>query len=62
MEKFTLVRGRDTVTVRERGLEQLLSQGWELVGAEKPEDITIPQVTSVDSGPIKVRAPRKKQS
>lgn len=30
---YTLVRGRETMRVRERGLQTLLDQGWQILGA-----------------------------
>jgi hypothetical protein len=58
MEWITVTRGRDTLRVRPRGLDALLAQGWQVVGANQvPEQSTV-QVTTQDSGPIKVR-PRK---
>ena len=59
MDYIRVKKGRDTMRVRPRGLDTLLAQGWELVGAEKPE-VSKPQATPIDAGVIKVRAPRKR--
>lgn len=59
MEWYTVQKGRGQMNVRARGLQQLLDQGWELVGAEKPEEPKTPQATPVDSGPIRAKSPRK---
>lgn len=59
MEWYTVKKGRDTMNVRPRGLEQLLAQGWRLEGANQEPEASKPLATPVDSGPIKVK-PRKK--
>jgi hypothetical protein len=56
VERIVMRKGRDEFRVAPRGVEKLLKEGWERIG--NPQALT-PEVTPVDSGPIKVRAPRK---
>lgn len=43
MEWLTVTNGKESRRVRPRGLDDLLSQGWTLVGAKDPEQPQVAQ-------------------
>lgn len=51
MDKVTMVKGRDRMIVRLRGVEKLLQQGWERVAVDgqpqalKPEEVPAKKTT-----------------
>jgi hypothetical protein len=56
MEWITLVKGKEQLRVRPRGLDALLAQGWERIVESQvsKEPVTGP----IDGGIIKMRAPK----